>query len=299
MGFPAVQQSLDRERAVRLSLKAMRTAMFANPITGLSMRTNTIRTRWQAGEAVLTAWLSIPSAFSAELLAHTGFDCLTIDTQHGLIDYGVAVAMLQAISTTDCIPLARVSWNEPGAIMKLLDAGAYGIICPMIGTAEEAAAFAAACRYPPDGIRSYGPKRAMLYAGHDYPERANETILAIAMIETADGLANVDAIAATPGVDALYIGPADLSLALGRTQRTDQTDPVLVEALDTILAAARRHGKVAGLHTASPAYARQMIDKGFQFVTVQTDAGFLEAEARRVVQAVKNVGEQRKSSVPY
>lgn len=263
------------------------------------MRTNIVRTRWQAGEAVLTAWLTIPSSFSAELLAHCGFDCLTIDVQHGLIDYGAAVHMLQAISATPCIPLARVPWNEPGAIMKLLDAGAYGIICPMISSSAEAAAFAAACRYPPKGIRSYGPKRAVLYAGEDYPSAANDTILAIAMIETAEGLANVDAIAAVEGVDALYIGPADLSLALGREQRVDQTDPVMVEALDVVLRAARRHGKVAGLHTGSPAYARQMIDKGFQLVTVQTDAAFLEAEARRVVDAIKQAAEQRKDAGPY
>lgn len=263
------------------------------------MRTNTIRTQWQAGEAVLTAWLTIPSTFSAELMAHCGFDCLTLDVQHGLIDYGDAVKMLQAISTTDCIPLARVPWNEPGAIMKLLDAGAYGIICPMIGSAQEAAAFAAACRYPPDGIRSYGPKRAMLYAGDDYPAESNRTILAIAMIETADGLANVDEIAAVPGIDALYIGPADLSLALGRQQRVDQTDPIMVEALEKVLAAARRHGKVAGLHTGSAVYARQMVAKGFQLVTVQTDAAFLEAEARRVVQAVKAIAAAKGSAGPY
>lgn len=255
------------------------------------MRENTVKTRWLAGEAVLTAWLSIPSAFSAEVLAHCGFDCLTIDVQHGLIDYAAAVAMLQAISTTPCITLARVPWNEPGSIMKLLDAGAYGIICPMISTAAEAAAFAAACRYPPQGIRSYGPKRAMLYAGDDYPAAANDHILAIAMIETVGGLENVDAIAATPGIDALYIGPADLSLALGRQQRMDQTDPVMVEALDAVLAAARRHGKVAGLHTGSPAYAHQMIDKGFQLVAVQSDAAWLENEARRVIAGVKQAGQ--------
>ncbi len=119
------------------------------------------------------------------------------------------------------------------------------------------------------------------------------------MIETAGGLENVDAIVATPGIDALYIGPADLSLALGRTQRTDQTDPVMVEALDTILAAAKRHGKVAGLHTGSAAYARQMIEKGFQFVTVQSDAGFLETEARRVVQAVKQGAGDKRAAGPY
>jgi 4-hydroxy-2-oxoheptanedioate aldolase len=143
----------------------------------------------------------------------------------------------------------------------------------------------------------------MLYAGNDYPEQANATVLAFAMIETAEGLANVDAIAATQGIDALYIGPADLSLALGRTQRMDQTDPVLVEALETILAAARRHGKVAGLHTGSAGYARQMIDKGFQFVTVQTDAAYLEAEARRVVrdvkQAAQGTDQAAKASGPY
>jgi 4-hydroxy-2-oxoheptanedioate aldolase len=263
------------------------------------MRPNRLRTIWGNGDAALTGWLSIPSAFSAELLAHAGFDCLTIDVQHGLIDYAAAVSMLQAIATTAVTPLARVPWNEPGIIMKLLDAGVYGIICPMISTPAEAAAFAAACRYPPDGIRSYGPRRAMLYAGSDYQEAANRTILAIAMIETAEGLANVDAIAATPGIDALFIGPADLSLALGRTQRMDQTDPIMVEALDAILAAARRHGKVAGLHTGSPGYARQMIDKGFQLVAVQSDAGYMEAEARRVIAAVGKTGAGAEGSGPY
>jgi 4-hydroxy-2-oxoheptanedioate aldolase len=263
------------------------------------MRENQIRTLWQNGEAALTAWLTIPSAFSAELLAHAGFDCLTIDVQHGLMDYAMAVHMLQAISTTACPALVRVPWNEPGQVMKLLDAGAYGIICPMVSTPEEAALFTSSCRYPPEGTRSYGPRRAMLYAGDDYPEAANRTILAIAMIETADGLTNVDAIAATPGVDALYIGPADLSLALGRPQRVDQTDPVMVEALDTVLAACRRHGIVAGLHTGSAAYARQMIDKGFQLVTIQTDAAFLETEARRIVSSVRSTAAGARAAGPY
>lgn len=263
------------------------------------MRENRVRTLWQRGDAALCAWLSIPSSFSAEIVAHAGFDCVTIDLQHGLIDYQSAVPMLQAISTTPTTPLARVPWNDPGTIMKLLDAGCYGIICPMINNAAEAAAFAAACRYPPHGIRSYGPKRAMLYAGADYPDAANQTVLAIAMIETADGLANVDEIAALPGIDALYIGPADLSLALGRTQRVDQTDPVMVEALDAILAAARRHGKVAGLHTATPTYAAAMIEKGFQLATVATDAGFLEAEARRVVAIARGSHADSSGKGPY
>ena len=183
--------------------------------------------------------------------------------------------------------------------MKLLDAGAYGIICPMVNSPEEAAAFAGACRYPPLGYRSFGPRRAMLYAGADYPERANDTILAIAMIETAEALAHVDEIMATPGVDAVYVGPADLSLSMGRHQRIDQTDPVMVEALDVILAAARRHGKVAGLHTGSAEYARQMIEKGFQLVTVQSDAAFLENEAKRVVDSVRQSGQASTARGPY
>lgn len=259
---------------------------------------NQLRSLWQRGAPALCAWLTIPSSFAAEIMAHAGFDCVTIDLQHGLVDYQAAVPMLQAISTTDTTPLARVPWNDPGIIMKMLDAGCYGIICPMISTVEEAAAFAAACRYPPAGMRSYGPKRATLYAGEDYPSAANDTVLAIAMIETAAGLANVDAIAALPGIDALYIGPADLSLALGRSQRVDQTDPVLVEALDCVLAAARRHGKVAGLHTATPAYAAAMVEKGFQLVTVATDAAFLESAARAVVASVGG-GAQKTAQGPY
>lgn len=263
------------------------------------MRENRLRTLWQRQEAALCAWLTIPNSFSAEIMVHTGFDCFTIDLQHGLIDYQTAVPMLQAISTTEATPLARVPWNDPGAIMKMLDAGCYGIICPMINNVGEALAFTDACRYPPQGIRSYGPKRATIYAGDDYAAAANDTVLAIAMIETAAGLANVDAIAALPGIDALYIGPADLSLALGRSQRTDQTDPVLVEALEKVLAAAQRHGKVAGLHTATPAYARAMIEKGFQLVTIASDAAFLEAEARRVVAATHGEGRAKQAQGPY
>jgi 4-hydroxy-2-oxoheptanedioate aldolase len=136
------------------------------------VRANRLREIWKKGEAVVNGWLSIPSSFSAEVMAHQGFDSLTVDMQHGVVDYQVAVTMLQAISTTSAIPLARVPWNDPARLMKILDAGVYGVICPMINTREEAEALVRACKYAPRGFRSWGPVRASIYAGADYGDHA-------------------------------------------------------------------------------------------------------------------------------
>src|SRR6185369_11917132 len=161
-----------------------------------SMRPNPLRTLWQSGGAAVNGWLAIPNGFSAETMAHQGWDSLTVDLQHGVVDYQTAVTMLQAISTTPTVPLARVPWLDPGILMKMLDAAVYGVICPMINSAEEARRLVAACRYPPKGTRSFGPIRALLYGGADYPKHANDTILVIAMIETRDALTNLDEILA-------------------------------------------------------------------------------------------------------
>ena len=183
--------------------------------------------------------------------------------------------------------------------MKLLDAGCYRHHLPHDQQCRRGGRLCCVLSLPPAGMRSYGPQSgATLYAGSDYPERANETILAIAMIRDRRWAGQCRWIAALPGIDALYIGPADLSLALGRQQRADQTDPVMVEALETVLAAKQRHGKVAGLHTGSPEYARAMVDKGFRFVTVATDAGFLENGARRVAGIVRKRRRSRRAG-PY
>jgi 4-hydroxy-2-oxoheptanedioate aldolase len=254
------------------------------------VRANTIRQIWQRGEAVVNGWLSVPSAFSAEVMAHQGFDSLTVDMQHGVVDYQVAVTMLQAISTTGVVPLARVPWREPAWIMKILDAGAYGIICPMVSTRTEAEDLVAMSKYPPRGFRSWGPVRASLYAGGDYGDRANDEILVMPMIETADALKNLDDILSVPGVDAVYVGPSDLSLALGCKPRLDQTDPPVVEAQQRIVAACRRHGVVAGIHNATAAYALKMIAAGYQFVTLASDARFLAARASEEVAAVRKTG---------
>ncbi len=251
------------------------------------MRENTLKKIWARGAAVVNGWLAIPSAFSAEVMAHQGFDSLTVDMQHGVVDYQTAVTMLQGISTTSVVPLARIPWNDPAFVMKILDAGAYGVICPMINTRQQAEALVRACKYPPRGYRSWGPVRASIYAGTDYGDHANDTLLVIPMIETAEALENLDDILSVPGVDAIYVGPSDLSLALGCKPRLDQTDPPVVEAQKKIVAACKRHGVIAGIHNNTAAYALKMIADGYQFVTLASDTRFLAAKAGEECKAVK------------
>ncbi len=247
------------------------------------MRENRIRKIWRDGGAVVNGWLAIPSSLSAETMSHQGWDSLTVDQQHGMVDFQSAVAMLQAISTTNTVPITRVPWLEPGIIMKSLDAGAYGIICPMINTREDAEALVGACRYAPQGHRSFGPVRALMYAGADYPQHANDTVVAIAMIETQQALDNLEEILSVPGLDGIYIGPSDLALSLGGTPKPDQTDPKVVAAIERILAAAKSHGVVPGIHCGSPAYATRMVEQGFQLVTILSDNLLMATAAKRAV----------------
>lgn len=251
------------------------------------MRPNRIRQQWQRGEAVVNGWLAIPTGFSAEVMSHQGWDSLTIDMQHGVVDYQAAVTMLTAISTGETAPVVRVPWLDPGIIMKMLDAGAYGIICPMINSVEDAERFVSATRYPPDGSRSFGPIRATLYAGPDYAAKADETVVRFAMIETRQALDNLDGIMAVEGLDAVYIGPADLSCALGCAPGFDKQEPEVLEAIDLIAAKAREHGLVAGIHNGTPEYARRMIEQGFRFVTIASDARLMAAGAQDVLARVR------------
>lgn len=251
------------------------------------MRENKIKQLWQAGKTAVNAWLTIPSSWTAEVMAHAGFDSLTIDMQHGLPDYQVALTMLQAISTTDVAPLARVPWNDPAILMRMLDAGVYGIICPMINSRAQAEAFVGACRYAPKGYRSVGPARASLYAGDDYLERANDTILTFAMIETAEALQNLDDILSTPGLDGLYVGPSDLSLSLGLPTLGDFTHPTLMRAVDTILNAAARHNVAPGIHAYTPENAIRLSERGFRFVTPADDTRLLRAAAGNAAAATR------------
>lgn len=248
------------------------------------MRENILRALWQQNAYAVNGWLSLPATFSAEVMAHQGWDSLTIDLQHGLIDYQAAVAMLQAISTTATVPLVRVPWLDPAIIMKVLDAGAYGVICPMINSAAEAAEFVAACRYPPAGTRSCGPIRANIYAGADYITHANRTIITMAMIETRSGLDHLDEILSVEGLDAIYVGPSDLALALGCEPRLDPVEAVVVETIEDIAARARKKKVVPGIHTASPAGAQKMIQQGFQFVTIGSEVRLMVEKVSEVLQ---------------
>ncbi|MFM9843804.1 MAG: HpcH/HpaI aldolase family protein [Dongiaceae bacterium] len=247
------------------------------------MRENRIRNLWREDKAVVNGWLAIPSTFSAETMAHQGWDSLTIDMQHGVVDYQMAVNMLTAVSTTNTVPMVRVPWLDPGIIMKSLDAGAYGVICPMINSRAEAEKLVSCVRYAPKGSRSFGPIRALLYGGADYAAKANDTVIPFAMIETKTALENLDDILSVEGLDAIYVGPADLSLTLGCTPKFDQEEKPVVEAIDYIIARAKQHGVFAGIHNGTPEYAQRMIAKGFRFVTLGSDARLLAAGAQQTL----------------
>ncbi len=251
------------------------------------MRENGVKKIWARGGAVLNGWLSVPSAFSAEVMAHVGWDSLTVDLQHGVQDYLSLVPTLQAISTTAVTPLVRVPANEPGIIMKCLDAGVYGVICPMVNTRQDAEQLVQWCRYPPAGTRSFGPIRAALYGGSDYAQAANDTIAVMPMIETEEAVKNVDAILSVPGIDGLYVGPVDLALSMGLRGALDPTEPAVWSAIERVLQAARTHHVYAGVHCATPENAVKMIQRGFQFVSVMNDTYFMTTGASACVRAMR------------
>ena len=251
------------------------------------MRPNKMKQLWQQNKPVTLGWISVANTFTAEVMARQGFDALCVDLQHGATGLTNLLPMLQAISQTDTTPVVRVPWNDPPAIMKALDFGAYGIIVPLINNAEDAAKAVAACRYPPTGMRSSGPMRAIHYGGPDYLAKADEEIIVMGMIETKDGLTNLDAICATPGLDAIYIGPADLSFALGLAPRGDNPDPLHMETCDKIKDAAHRHGKKACMHTASAAFAAGAIKRGFDLVMLTSDLSCMIAGARKQLDDLK------------
>ena len=254
------------------------------------MRNNHVLRAWRDNRQTIGAWMSIDSGYTAETLAHAGFDWLCLDMQHGVLDYADAKKMLTAISTTDTIPLVRVPWNEPCEIMKVLDAGAYGVVVPLVNNREEAERAVSACRYPPQGIRSYGPNRATLYSGPGYARDANQEIACIVMIETAEALENLDDIMSTPGVDAVYIGPNDLAYALGLKPSGDNDDPLHVETVTRILETAKKHGIAAGIQTGSVEFTRRYLEQGFHMVTLGSDRGWMERLARQELKLAREGG---------
>jgi 4-hydroxy-2-oxoheptanedioate aldolase len=248
------------------------------------MRKNRLRHMIAKGQPITNAWLSIPSTYVAEGAGHQGYDCVTVDLQHGMIGVETAISMLQAISATQAVPLVRAPSQAPEATMHLLDAGAYGVICPMVSTVESTERFVAACRYPPLGGRSFGPARGKLYGGEDYFEHANEEIMAIPMIETAEALENIEGILAVPGVDMIYIGPNDLALDLGEAPGAETDNSATRDAIAKILAAAAAAHVPVGIFCRDGALARQRLEEGFALVTPGNDFNLLMAAMSTAVQ---------------
>jgi 4-hydroxy-2-oxoheptanedioate aldolase len=222
-------------------------------------------------------------------MGHQGFDSVTVDLQHGMIGFEAAVAMLQAISATPAVPLVRVSKNDYALVMQLLDAGAYGVICPMVSTSREAADFVSYCRYPPVGQRSYGPARGLLYGGADYVDHANEQVLALAMLETREAVANAEAILATPGLDGIYIGPNDLCLAYGAKPAPETDDPQVAGVIVDLARRARAAGRIAGIFCSSGDGAARRVADGFDMVTPGNDVGLLVRGSKEALARVRGV----------
>ncbi len=241
------------------------------------MRRNTLRQLKAEGKPIINAWLSIGSSYSAELAAHQGFDSVTVDCQHGMMGFETTVAMLQAISSTSAVPLVRPSQNDSAEIMRLLDAGAYGVICPMISTRADAETLVAACRYAPAGKRSFGPARGLLYGGADYANHANAELLVFAMIETVEALTNLEDIVATPGLDGIYIGPNDLALALGHRPVPENDDRVVSQAIEDIRASVAKRGLISGIFCSDGHAAAVRREQGFDLLTPGNDVGTLRA----------------------
>jgi 4-hydroxy-2-oxoheptanedioate aldolase len=249
---------------------------------------NKLKEIWRAGGVALNGWLNIPSGFSAEVMAHAGWDSVTIDLQHGVHDYMSMVACFQAMQPHGVVPIVRVPSNEPGIIGKALDAGAYAVICPMLDTAEQVQSFVNACKYPPQGARSNGPVRAGLYVpAGTYQKTANDEVLCVPMIETREALRNIEAIVEVPGVDALYVGPSDLGFSLGLPPMLDREEPQMLEAYRRILAAAEKAGKPVCIHCASAAYAVRAFEMGFKLATVSWDSAYITNGARAAISHVR------------
>jgi 4-hydroxy-2-oxoheptanedioate aldolase len=240
---------------------------------------NGLRARWDQGQATFGIWAVIDSSLTAEFAADAGYDYVCVDLQHGMSDERTMVAMFQAISGAGSTPLARLAWNEPWLIMRALDLGAAGVIVPLVGSGDEARRAVQACKYPPHGNRSYGPVRAHRMVGSAAPSDLADAVLCLAMVETRDGLNRLEEIVSTPGLDGIYIGPADLALALGQTPGAG--GEALEEAIAHVRETCAAHGLIAGMHCHTGESARAFAAQGFRMLTVGMDSSLLKSTIAR------------------
>jgi 4-hydroxy-2-oxoheptanedioate aldolase len=248
---------------------------------------NPLKVAWAEGRTAFGLWSVLPGSFGAEILSETGADYVCADQQHGAIGYDAMVPMFQAIRAGGAAPITRVLSGDPFLIMKALDAGAWAVIVPLVNSAEDAARAVSACRYPPRGARSFGPVRAATVIGSRDPEDLGGEVLCLVMVETREALQGVDEIAATPGVDGIYIGPSDLALSLGLPPTLEVTEGEHVEAVRRIREACHEQGIAAGIHCPSGEWARRHAEAGFDMLTVATDAPLLREAALRQMSAAR------------
>ena len=251
------------------------------------MRPNKVKRQLQSGQPSIGTWLSLGSPLAAEQLTQAGFDWLNIEQEHAAVDATLTQSMLQAISLGDTVPMVRVPWNSGDWIKRALDAGAYGVVIPMVNSRAEAEQAVKACKYPPQGFRSVGGVRPRLYGGHDYIERANEEIVVIVQIEHAEAVKNAREILSVPGIDAYFVGPNDLCMSLGLPPSLEPDVPQFWEALDRVREAAAATGVAPGIHVATAERACRMLEAGYQFLSIASDAAFMATAASGAVAQIR------------
>lgn len=248
------------------------------------MRANKVKQLWREGKPVATGWCGTPDPYITEMMARAGFDALILDMQHGMaIGPDRAAVWLQIVGQTDTVPIVRIPWNEPAWAQWALDAGAMGIIVPMVNSVEDARKAIGACRYPPLGYRSNGPNRAALVHGADYFARANEEIICLPMMETEEGINAIEEIAAIPGCDGFFIGPTDLAISMGLAPEIDHKDERHVALVQRVADVSRAHGLHSGIFVGSVEEAGRRFRQGFNLNPVGVDAFLLPAALKQAL----------------
>ena len=249
--------------------------------------------RLRAGETVFGAWCMLGSPLVAETIAREGFPAVVLDAQHGLWDVASLITGIGALHHAESAPIVRVPLNDFALVSRTLDFGAEAIVAPMINSPADALRFASAAKYPPLGQRSWGPLRAMALqsprtAPVDYMREANEGTLAFAMIETAAALASVEAIASTPGIDGLFVGPYDLATALSGGSAQDVQAAQVEQAIDRVCAAAKKADKIPGIYCRDAQSAVAMAKRGYRFVVAGNDQTTLRGATLAQLKALKS-----------
>lgn len=255
------------------------------------MRPNTVKRQWADGEPSFGIWLSTCSTLAAEQMAHTGWDWVVVDGEHSPVDLLTMVQMFQVISTTDTIPMARVHWNDPVEIKRILDGGAYGVVIPWVNNRSEAELAVAACRYPPDGMRGFGAYRGFLYGGADYGTEANNEIACIVQIETVEAVERIDEILSVPGIDATCIGPADLAMSMGIPVRPDNPHPDHIALCNEVLEGSKRNGVAPGIFTSGPEEAKRRAEEGWLYIPSGSDSQFMARGSADGLRTVRSYGQ--------